>query len=645
MERLPDPDQSIRLYGTSQMVAPVRLLKAGPLSAELDGGNLRHVRFQGIEIMRAVSYVVRDRSWGTYEPEITDLEICESGDRFTVNYDAVVTDTKQSFRYRATITGMPDGLEFATHGDAKTDFVTNRTGFVVLHPIDGVVGQYVEIEHVDGTIVNATFPALIDPVQPMMDLRALTHEAAPGLRVHCRMEGDTFEMEDQRNWTDASYKTYVRPLSMPWPYTLAAGTKLKQEVTLAVSGAPLHRLDEQEIVSIVFGDAKGTAPSVGLGLDPDNFGGTKTCISELAQLGAQHLICHFDPRRGHDAETLRDAVGIAASLGTTPWLEAVLNEVDGFADELSALGKVVADMGSPFPVVLISPAPDLKCTLPGSAWPLSPPPIDLFRAARGAFPEARIGGGMFSFFTELNRKRPPIGELDFVSFTTSALVHAGDDHSVMEGLESLPAIAASASVIAQGLPLAVGPSAIGMRMNPYGDAPTANPGNIRQAMNYNDPRQRGLLGAAWVTGYFARLAPSLTAIAIGGTTGAHGLVYTPEPWPAPWYDVHGGLYPCFHVMRVLASMAGNPLCSVQLSSPNEIQAVCISRADGYDLLVANLKPQALKLTLPVVPSGVAVLNEDSFVEASRTPDFLDRLSPPTEATLRLGSFAVARIRF
>ena len=37
------------------------------------------------------------------------------------------------------------------------------------------------------------------------------------------MEGDTFEMEDQRNWSDASYKTYVRPLALPWPYVLPAG--------------------------------------------------------------------------------------------------------------------------------------------------------------------------------------------------------------------------------------------------------------------------------------------------------------------------------------------------------------------------------------------------------------------------------------
>ena len=69
-----------------------------------------------------------------------------------------------------------------------------------------------------------------------MDLRALTHEPLPGLRVACRMEGDTFEMEDQRNWMDASYKTYVRPLALPWPYTLAKGEKLSQRVSLPVTG-------------------------------------------------------------------------------------------------------------------------------------------------------------------------------------------------------------------------------------------------------------------------------------------------------------------------------------------------------------------------------------------------------------------------
>ena len=43
-------------------------------------------------------------------------------------------------------------------------------------------------------------------------------------------------MEDQRNWTDASYKTYVRPLAKPWPYTLPKGESFTQSVTLTLSG-------------------------------------------------------------------------------------------------------------------------------------------------------------------------------------------------------------------------------------------------------------------------------------------------------------------------------------------------------------------------------------------------------------------------
>jgi hypothetical protein len=51
------------------------------------------------------------------------------------------------------------------------------------------------------------------------------------------MEGDTFETEDHRNWTDASFKTYVRPLALPWPYTLKAGEPVRQSVKLTLSGS------------------------------------------------------------------------------------------------------------------------------------------------------------------------------------------------------------------------------------------------------------------------------------------------------------------------------------------------------------------------------------------------------------------------
>ena len=95
--------------------------------------------------------------------------------------------------------------------------------------MEGISGHGVEVSEVGGDVVDTRFPEVIDPVQPIMNIRALTHEVVPGLKVTCSMLGDTFEMEDQRNWTDASYKTYVRPLGLPHPYTLTAET-LEQAV-------------------------------------------------------------------------------------------------------------------------------------------------------------------------------------------------------------------------------------------------------------------------------------------------------------------------------------------------------------------------------------------------------------------------------
>ena len=44
--------------------------------------------------------------------------------------------------------------------------------------------------------------------------------------------GETFEMEDQRNWTDASFKTYCTPLSLPYPIKIIKGTTIKQSIKI-----------------------------------------------------------------------------------------------------------------------------------------------------------------------------------------------------------------------------------------------------------------------------------------------------------------------------------------------------------------------------------------------------------------------------
>ena len=105
-------------------------------------------------------------------------------DGFSVSYARVCTrDAGRRSRYDAAHRGRADGnLEFIGDGEAVTDFLTARTGFVVLHPLEGVAGAPVE-SSTSTARVETRFPELVDPIQPFLDIRALTHEVLPGLQV------------------------------------------------------------------------------------------------------------------------------------------------------------------------------------------------------------------------------------------------------------------------------------------------------------------------------------------------------------------------------------------------------------------------------------------------------------------------------
>ncbi|MCY3984201.1 MAG: hypothetical protein OXE85_09830 [Roseovarius sp.] len=644
---MPQPSREIALYGTEEVVAPPQLLTAGDLTAELETGNLRYIRWQGEEILRAVSFIVRDRDWGTYNPEITEMAVDECDDSFAVTLKAVAKDSEQSFAYEARIEGSGTGkLTFHGAGRTKGDFFTNRTGFVILHPIDGVSGAPVTIEHTNGNIVESTFPEIIDPVQPMMDLRALTHRTPNGILVRTSMEGDTYEMEDQRNWTDASYKTYVRPLALPWPYKIRPGDEINQTITVEISGSAGKGKDFGK-VPLSAGDALGSVPPIGLGLRPEDTVTALVSADTLRALNPSYLVLHHDPRSGHDQATLSAMLEVSRAISAESWLElVVVNTDDAQAEkEILAVGEMAATLGSPFETVIVSPASDMKCTLPGSVWPETPDATNLYKVTRKAFPKARIGGGMFSYFTELNRKRPPTDSLDLVSFTTSPTVHAGDDRSVMETREAHFSIIKSVTEISSGVPWAVGPSAIGMRDNPYGSATKENPENIRQAMNWNDPRQRGLMGAAWTLGYAADFAiGGAAAVAMGGCTGPFGVVASSAAYPQPWFDDHGGLYPVFHALRGLARLKGRTMHSLEVPASAVISGLAARSTNGSTTYwIANTEPEPVTVQIAESESvEVAVLSAAGFIEAAASFDFMDRLVPHSNM-ITLDAFAIARI--
>src|SRR5262245_36324955 len=148
-----DASRAIRLFGTEQPSVVGQILTAGPMSVELDAGQLRYLRVGDVEVLRAISFLVRDENWGTYNPAISGLAVDQRGDGFAISYHAVCSRPGQEISFDASIEGRDDGsLLFKATAVPRTDFLTARTGFVVLHPLKGVVGHAVDVEHVDGRI-------------------------------------------------------------------------------------------------------------------------------------------------------------------------------------------------------------------------------------------------------------------------------------------------------------------------------------------------------------------------------------------------------------------------------------------------------------------------------------------------------------
>jgi hypothetical protein len=236
-----------------------------------------------------------------------------------------------------------------------------------------------------------------------------------------------------------------------------------------------------------------------------------------------------------------------------------------------------------------------------------------------------------------------------MTHTTCSIVHAADDRSVMETLETLPSIIASTRAMIGGKPYRVGPSAIASRDNPYGKGTLDNPANGRVCLTDKDPRQRGLFGAAWTLGYVAACAKAgLEAVAIGAATGPFGFIHRSAEHHQPYFDSIGEatVYPAFHVMAGLTRGCGRQIVEASVSPIGRVAALAWREADRCVLWVANLTPdpQAVRIIgLNEARSRLSRIDAASFEQAVRDPRALESFARPHAGELELDAYAVARI--
>lgn len=602
----------LRLYGTNEREPESRTLVAGDLSVTLQDGNLRTLRFRGHEVLRAVAFLVRDKDWGTCSAEIAELRIEVAGQGFSVSYKARFTAPSGAHLDCAiTITGTEKTVTFSADCVSDADFETARAGFVVLHPVIGVAGQPVTVCHGDSGVEHAHWPDQIEPWQPFKEISAITHQVTPDIAAVTEFVGDIFEMEDQRNWTDGSYKTYVRPLALPWPYSVPKGEPFSQKVLVEIRAADdaAPAIDASGAITLHLTPKKQRFPEIGVGLRPECLAQEREALGILQTIGARHLIAHFDPGAGHGLPALKGYAELAERSGLKVTLEVAVLCKAPLNAEMAELAALVREAGLVLDTLFVCPAVDRQSTPPGSVWPDCPPLADVYAAARAVFPGVRLGGGMMSYFTELNRKRVPGDLIDYVSHCTNPIVHAADDLSVMQTFEALRFVVSSTRAIYGEKPYRIGPSTIAMRQNPYGSSTKDNPSGCRIPMANVDARHNGQFGAAWTLAYAATVATTgLEVLTLSTLAGSFGLVAGEGEAVA-----QGELRPLAHVLARLGALTGQAVHAVETSRPDAV----LGLASEECLLLANITPEVQTVILPSPPRAITLVGGDALPVAGQ----------------------------
>jgi hypothetical protein len=426
-------------------------LHAGDLTAALEGPDLVDVRWGGSDVASRIQVTVRDPEWGTVPPATADRRIDRSGGGFRVEIDVSHADDAIAFSWHGSIEANRDGeLTFAIEGRAERDFDYRRIGICVLHPWRTYVGARYEATTEDGP-VRGTFPRAIAPQLRHGDtflpmIPAFTNLAvrfAEEVVAELTFEGELFELEDQRNWTDPSFKTYPTPLERSEPRTMRAGERVTQRVTLRLEGtrpaiASIRDPNETVVVRLL-GPAGRRMPDVG----------TSATVGRVVD--PAHLRVEVAAGRRTPA-----AIIDAAASGVPLEVALLVNEE---RDDVRWLEPVLADV--PVARVLVHLANGAR---PEHRGPRDPAQLE---AVAGAAP---FVGGTASGFSELNREPPDGGDVDALAFAISPEVHATDERSLMGSLEIQAQVVGQARVLGRGVPVVVSP----VRMRAHAGTPFAD---------------------------------------------------------------------------------------------------------------------------------------------------------------------------
>jgi len=423
--------------------APAVSLKAGELQCLYETGKLRYIRRGETELIRMIYGAVRDDNWGTLPYSIEDEKLVIENESFSIQFTAVYGREKPVYKALFTIEGRAgSSISFSMKGTALAAFQKNRIGICVHHPIQSCAGQAVMVKRPDGTSYQEVFPEMVSQHQPLLMIQEMQWTTSDDTTVQLFFDGDVFETEDQRNWSDSSYKTYSTPQHIPFPVGVLPGEAMLQELRLiavnSVDG-PIQVKNYQE--------EKIPFPVIGYGKSVGHPPVTNAEAALLQKIPFNHYRVVLEMDLENWAHELNAAFAEAILLRTRLELVIVFPQVFNSAPPV-LLSMLQGKQDLLHSILLLQKNKAVSPhALQAQVYPL----------LKAMLPAVPVGYGTGYHFVDLHRQRPGTDFFDFTSYSVHPRVHMTDNRSVWENLDNQPDMVATAGSFSSGKPVFVSP--------------------------------------------------------------------------------------------------------------------------------------------------------------------------------------------
>lgn len=552
-----------------------RTLKAGQLKMTFEDGFLRYICQGSHEIVRMIYFAFRDRDWNTLSLSIDDFSFRQDGESFNISYKALSHERGVNFfRWRVAITGSNQNkIDFSISGECVLECERNRIGFCLLHPISETINRQVIITHPDGTRTKGTFPEYIEPHAPFVNIASLKWQLPSGIWATAVFKGEIFEMEDQRNWTDSSFKTFCTPLHLKRPVVIKVGTVINQQILLSIGRTFIAPENGNNKATKIWWDTSMARPILLIGAmaSEKQYLPNETIIARLKELPLTFLRVEVDFSLDAWENIFLKRVQEAQLLG---WpVELCISFTDNPIEQSHHLKEILTPYQTTLQRITFYSALH-RCT-PKELIELIVPVL------RKKWPGVPLGAGSNIHFVEVNRYRLNDRLLDYLSFAINPQVHAFDNRTLIENLATQGDAVMTAKQFFKKR-LCISPVTLRPRYNP-----DAVEGRVGDSSAWDaDPRQLTDFGAGWALGCLKYL----------NETGAHSVTLF-ETFGEKGYLNEDNVFPAFDLLKKIGDFRPKKCIPSFSSQPLIISSFLLARDEKKLLILANHAGQYGKVFL------------------------------------------------